>query len=231
MLNNESIKFLKSINSITNSVVLSYPITVGKTESADIAYMFDMSKFDTDGFDTDLGIYNLSSFLNVFSLFDDSREVNINNNSVSISDKNTRANYLLSSSEILNQFTWNKAQFDKSEQFPTVLEIDFDSNDIKKLKNASSVFSELDTLILECNENTTFSLTTAGEFKQSSNSFSFTKPQQSTKNFKVGISLETIFKIPLNNYKFIVKYNEARNAYRILLESENLSMIVSAKNV
>lgn len=228
MLNSETIRFLKCINTISNSIVLSYPITVGRTESADVAYMFDLSKLDTDGFDSELGIYNLSSFLNVFSLFNESRDVRIEDSVISVSDDRSSARYLISNPIILSQFSWNKDQFDKMEACPIVLDVDFGIDDIKRLKNAHSVFSELDMLEVECNENTKFSLTSSGEFKQSSNAFNFTKNTKSTKNFKGSISLETLFKIPVMNYRFVVRYNEPKNTYRVTLISDNLTMIISA---
>lgn len=231
MLNNETIKFLKGINSITNSIALQYPITVGRTESADIAYMFDLSKLDTDGFDDSLGIYNLSSFLNVFSLFNDSREITLTDNIISVSDENTTANYLLSDLDILSPFAFKKEQFIKNDEFPTVLELKLTSNDLKKIKNASSVFDDLDTVMISCDENTTFSLTKVGEFKLSTNSFRFTKPEKSTKNFKISLSLNTISKIPVVDYTLVVKYNAERNSYRVILNSENLTLVLCTKNV
>lgn len=231
MLNNETIRFLKGISSISNSIIMKYPITVGRTESADIAYMFDLSKLDTDGFDGELGIYNLSSFLNVFGLFQETRDVKISDSIIRISDDRSSANYLLSNPEILSQFSFNKDQFDRSENFPTVLDVDLTVDDIKRLKNAHNVFSELKTLVIECDENTTFSLMNIGDFKQSTNAFKFTKPTVSTKNFKVSLSLETLFKIPVMDYRLNIRYNELKNAYRIILKSDNLSMIISAKSV
>ena len=113
MFNKETINFLKSVNKMTDSIVLEYPITVGKTESSDIAYMFDLSKFDTDGFDQKIGLYELSNFLNVFNLFSD-YDVDISNNIVSISDKTTSVKYLTSSIDIMNHFEFKKEQFDLS---------------------------------------------------------------------------------------------------------------------
>lgn len=230
MFNNETIAFLRTLNSITNSVVLQYPITVGRTESADIAYKIDLSKYDSEGFENDIGIYNLSAFLNVFNLFDKDRNVSINENVISISDNTTNANFLTSAIDILKQYQFKKEQFDKSEEFPVLLEMDFTSADIKKIRNASSVFKELDNLVLDCSgDETLFTLINTGEFKQSSNSFKFTKDEQSSHKFKINISLETLFKIPGGDYKLRVIYNEGKNAYRVMLTNDNMSLIVSTK--
>ena len=110
----------------------------------------------------------------------------------------------------------------------SVLELDLTVSDLKKIKNASSVFTDLDTVLLSCDESTTISLTNAGEFNQSSNSFKFTKSERSTKNFKISVGLDTIFKLPVLDYRLAVKYNASRDAYRIILTTENLTILLSA---
>ena len=232
MFNTETVSFLRTINKITNSVILNYPITTGKTESADIAYMFDLSKFDTDGFDNPIGFYNLSNFLNVFNLFENDREVSIDGNVVSVKDDNTSINYLTTATDVLSQFEFKKEQFDKNDMFPTVLEMELTSGDIAKLKNAHSVFSELDTALITANEEVVLSLTQIGNFKMSSNSFKFVKDEaKSEKNFSIGITMDILSKIPQINYNLKVKYNEQRNAYRIVLSTDTFSLVFSGKNV
>ena len=238
MLNGETVKFLKSITQITNSVMLRYPITVGRTESADVAYMVDLSKLDTDGFDDDLGIYNLSSFLSMFNLFSEKRDITVDNNVISIKDGTISASYLLANPAVLMAYSFKEEQFYKADEFPTVLEVDFTALDLKRLKSASDVFGELDSLIVECDESTTFKLSCDNDgFKKSSNSFKFTKPVTASKNFKISVSLETVFKVPVADYKFIVKYNknndgiEGKSPYRIILKGEKMSLILATKSV
>lgn len=230
MFNKETINFLKSVNKMTDSIVLEYPITVGKTESSNIAYMFDLSKFDTDGFDQKIGLYELSNFLNVFNLFSD-YDVNISNNIVSISDKTTNVKYLTSSIDIMNHFEFKKEQFDKCSAFPLVLEMKLTSLDLKKIKDASTIFKDLDTCFINCDEQTSISLGVFGSFNNSSNTFEIKKEEVSEKNFKIGISLEVINRIPNVEYDVKILYNEERNAYRIIFESEYITLLISNKTV
>lgn len=231
MFNTETVNFLKLMNKITNSMILTYPITTGKTESSDIAYMFDLSKFDTDGFDTPIGFFNLSSFLSAFSLFDDSREVKLENNIIKISDKNTSVGYLTSACDILQQYSFKKEQFDKNSEHPVVLNMKFTTDDIEKIRCAHTVFKELDHLIISCDENTVLSLGTVNNFKQSSNYFNIKKNEISDKNFTIGIALDIIAKIPPIDYDLKVIYNEGRNAYRIILSVDTFSLVMSGKNI
>lgn len=234
MFNKESVDFLKVMNKITNSMVLNYPITTGRTESADIAYKFDLSKYDTDGFENPIGIYDLSTFLNIFGLCDEDREVNIDNNSITVSDSTTSVKFLTSATSVLSPYEFKQEQFDKTNEFPSVLEMNLTAEDIRKLKSASATFRELDTAVISCDESVELSLTQIGKFKKSSNSFRIKKTEESTKKFNIGISLETLSKIPQVDYTLIVKYNESRDAYRIILKTdkiEGLSLVISVKNV
>lgn len=234
MFNKESVDFLKTMNKIANSMVLSYPVTTGRTESADIAYKFDLSKYDTDGFDAPIGIYDLSTFLNIFGLCNDDRNVKITDNVITVSDNTTSVNFLTSATSVLTPFEFKQEQFDKSNSFPSVLEMTFTAEDIRKLKTASSTFRELDTAVISCDDTVELSLTQVGKFKKSSNSFRIKKSETGNKQFNIGIALETLSKIPQVDYKLCVKYNEPRNAYRIILTTdkiEGLEMIISVKNV
>ena len=49
------------------------------------------------------------------------------------------------------------------------------------------------------------------------------KDAQSTKDFEIKIPVENFKKIPESEYTFEVKYNEARDAYRILMKNKALS--------
>lgn len=232
MFNKESIDFLKTMSHISNSMVLNYPVTSGKTESADVAYKFDLSKFDTDGFEGQIGIFNLSAFLNIFSLCSDDRTVSINDNIITVSDDTTSVNYLTSATSILSQYEYGKEQFEKLLTFPSVLEMELTSEDLRKLKSASSALGELDTAVISASdEGVELSLTQIGKFKQSSNSFKIKKNASASKMFNIGIMLETLSKIPQANYKMVVKYNESKDAYRVILSTETLSIMVSTKAI
>lgn len=234
MFNRESVDFLKVMNKITNSMVLTYPVTTGRTESADIAYKFDLSKYDTDGFENPIGIYDLSTFLNIFGLCDENRDVDIDNNSITVSDSTTSVKFLTSATSVLSPYEFKQEQFDRTNEFPSVLEMNLTAEDIRKLKSASATFRELDTAVISCDDTVELSLTQIGKFKKSSNSFRIKKTEESTKKFNIGIPLETLSKIPQVDYTLIVKYNESRDAYRIILKTdkiEGLSLVISVKNV
>lgn len=231
MLNKETVTFLKQMNKLTNSVVLEYPITTGKTESADIAYQFDLSKLDSEGFQNRIGIYDLSVFLNIFNLFNLDYKVALDGNVMSVSDSTTSASYLTANLEILSCYLYKPEQFTKLDEFPEVLNMKLTADDIRRIRSASATFRELDTLAIECDERTTLSLKSVNQFQQSSNTFKIQKDEVSVKNFKLYVRLETLNKIPQIDYDLTVRYNKNKDAYRIILSADSLKMILTTKNV
>ena len=67
------------------------------------------------------------------------------------------------------------------------------------------------------------SLGATNKFNARDNSYKIRKDAQSTKEFEIKIPVENFKKIPESEYSFEVKYNEARDAYRILMKNKSLS--------
>ena len=60
------------------------------------------------------------------------------------------------------------------------------------------------------------------KFNAKSNSFSVMKYCNATKDFEIKIPIENFKKIPTGDYTLEIKYNSARDAYRILLKNKDL---------
>lgn len=118
----------------------------------------------------------------------------------------------------------NPDQFDKTEQVPTVCSIDLTVDDIKKLKSATSVFKDLSEIIFRSRDNeVSLCLGNTNKFNARDNSYSITKDTQSSKEFEVKIPVDNFKRIPESEYTLEIKYNEARDAYRLLLKNKTLS--------
>ena len=223
MLNSNFIDFLKVINKFADTIIMRYPVTCGISEDKDIVYSFNIEKFDKNSFDQELGIAKLSSFLNMFQLFKPSREVEIENNIIKVHDEDTQAQYILSKPLVLSQYDAKEEQFVLTEKIPSVLEFELTQEMLKKLKNATSVFSELNTMVVEGSDiSSVYLVQTESREKMSSNSFKIIINKTAEKNFKTGIGTLTLSKLPLSDYLVKVKYNEAKGKYRILLESKSI---------
>lgn len=228
MLNNETIDFLKVINKMSNTVILRYPQTVGISEQKDLVYSFNLDNIDQDGFDKELGIFNLSSFLNMFNLFGPDREITLNDKYIEVKDKNTSIKYILQNINVISQYDAKPEQFNITESFPSVLEFELTQDMIKKIKTASSCFNELDTVLINGSDESYISLVTNDSrlSNSTSNTVKFNLNKSAEKNFEVAINVQTLSKLPTTDYcvKIKTKFNEKtqKHQYRILLESKTL---------
>lgn len=223
MLNKQTLDFLKIIGKFTDVVLLRYPVTCGISQDKDIVYSVDLSKFDTDGFEQTLGIHKLNSFLNMFSLFGEDYEIDVDNKSITVKDPNTSVRYLLAVPEAISSYDAQANQFDLTANIPSVLEFDLTTDIIKKLKAGASSFSELNTVLFEGGDNPNISLVqTESREGMSSNAIKINIHEEAKKNFKTGISIITLSRLPLGDYRVSVKYNESKDKYRIYLESKDI---------
>lgn len=223
MFNKEVITVLSQINGLTNSVVLKYPRTVAVTDSQDIMVHVDISKLDNSEF-PDIGLNNsLGDFLNLFKLFGADRNVSIEGSNIVISDGNISSSYITDNIQLLESFNKDAVQFDRTEEVPSVAEFSLTADDLSKIKTASGVFKDLSEVILTSKDGDVIvSLGATNKFNAKSNTFSITKSAETSKEFVVKIPVENIKMIPNSSYTVCVKYNAARDAYRLLLKSETL---------
>jgi len=223
-LNKNLTNTLLQLNTITNTVILKHPITVAASESKDIYVYLDVSELDSESF-PDIGLNNnLNNYLNLFKLFDDSRTVSFNGDTVQISSGEITSSYITDNVALMEGYDISPEQFQKTEEVPTVCSIDLTVDDIKKLKSATGVFKDLSEIIIKCQDSeVSMSLGATNKFNARDNSYKIKKDSKSSKDFEIKIPVENFKKIPESEYTFEVKYNEARDAYRILMKNKSLS--------
>ena len=228
MFSSELTNFLKSVSKISNSIILRSPVTYGKSEVNDISFSFNLtsvSEDENDTFDGDIGLFNLNGFLNVLGLFgenSDDRDVVIENNCINISNEHSKARYLMTAPQLLSAFEFKPEQMDIVDSKPSVAEFVLTQDDIKKLRSASAALDELKFIEFKGEDGVEISLSSVGKFNASSNTYTLKKTCDTHKNFDILISLETFMRIPLHDYTVCVKYNEARDEFRILMKSNNV---------
>lgn len=223
-MNKELTNTLSQLNTITNTVILKYPVTVAASEAKDIYVHLDVSQIDTNEF-PDIGLNNnLNSYLNLFKLFEDSRIVNYNKDTIEISSGEITSSYITDNVALMEAYNISPEQFQKTEEVPTVCSINLTVDDIKKLKSATSVFKDLSEIIIKCQDSeVSMSLGATNKFNARDNSYKIKKDATSTKDFEIKIPVENFKKIPESEYIFEVKYHESKDAYRILMKNKALS--------
>lgn len=222
MLNNNIITILKSANTITDKVILKYPVTVVNSPSADIYMRVDTSILDEDKFE-DIGIYELSEFLNVFSLYSEDRIVKQDNAIITVSDSSSVSTYVTSEIDLMNDFNKAPIMFEKTKAVDTVCEFELTKEILKKVKNASGVYKTLKDLnLISMDSELTLELSQNNTFASKSNSHKINVNASCSKEFKVSLPIVNFISLPVNNYTAYVKYNANANAYRFLLVSKDI---------
>jgi hypothetical protein len=223
-MNKDLTNVLQQLNSITNTVILKHPITVAASEAKDIYVHLDISQLDTNAF-PDIGLNdNLNNYLNLYKLFDDNRTVSFKGDTVEISSGDITSSYITDNVALMEAYDISPEQFQKTEEVPTVCSIDLTVDDIKKLKSATGVFKDLSEIIIKCQDSeVSMSLGATNKFNARDNSYKIRKNTSATKEFEIKIPVENFKKLPESEYTFEVKYNESRDAYRILLKNKALS--------
>lgn len=223
-MNKQLISTLTQLNSITNTLILKHPITVASSEAKDIYVYLDVSGIDTNSF-PNIGLNNnLNSYLNLFKLFNEERTVSYEGDTIKISSGDISSSYISDNVALMEAYDISPDQFQKTEEVPTVCSIDLGVDDIKNLKSATSVFKDLSEIIIKCQDSeVSISLGATNKFNARDNSYKIKKNVSSTKEFEIKIPVENFKKIPESEYSFEVKYNESRDAYRILMKNKALS--------
>lgn len=223
MFNQKVIDVLTQINGVTNSVILKYPQTVAVSETQDVMILCDLGALDSDQF-KDIGLMDsLSDFLNLVKLFGDERTIEINDNTICIQDGVTSSSYIMDNIALMDAYNLDPIQFEKTEQAPSVATFDLTVDDIKNLKSATGVFKDLEEIIFTSQDgDMKISLGATNRFNAKSNTYSVTKPAQTSKEFEIKIPVDNFKKLPVSEYQIDVKYNSAKNSHRILLSNKSL---------
>lgn len=222
MFNDKVIDVLTQINSITNSAILKYPETVALSESQDMMVYFNISKLDEDSFEP-IGLKDsLGDFLNLTKLFVGG-DIGVVNNVINVSKDNRSSSFKTDNLALMDAYDKDPIQFHKTEEVPSVAEFDLLVQDIKDIKSASGVFKDLSEVIFKAQDgDMNISLAATNKFNAESNTYSITKSANANKEFEIKIPVENFKALPPSEYVVKVKYNSARDSYRILMCSKSL---------
>lgn len=224
MITKDSLDILKKINIITDKVILKSPITTINSDSNDI-----VANIKVEGVDEPMGLYELSKFNSILSLFDDA-EVNRDGQTLKIKSKNSSAIFTLADINIMDSYNKPDSLVQKLFEFPSVSEFVLNTSDLASFKKASSIFSDLNSITVRGQDgNTQVCLNMTGRFETSSNNFNKEYLNTSSKEFLINIPTESFNKLPIfdEDYKVQVKYNENKNAYRIVFSTSKVAILVA----
>ena len=228
MLNHNTIKLFDALSTITKTIVINYPLTVGKSEDASICFLIDLSEFDKDQFNQKLYFYNnFDKFLSIFKLFDE-YTVSLNNDTLSIisADKKIKSDFILSDKALMAKYDIDPNLFTKINTVPEIGSFELTKQHIKNIRNACGIFTDLIEIIFTAStneNNVSVSLGNYSSFNKRSNSYDLNIDAKIAKEFCVRIPVESIKCIPICDYSVSIKYSAAKNTYRILLKAKDFS--------
>jgi len=225
MINNKTRTILKSLLGLNNSMVISYP-TMTLTDSFKSIFCRVNLKDIDEEFET-IGIYDAANFLSALELLDDPK-IEIKDNIIKATDTESTMEFVTTDVDSLSETVFKESIVDRTMDFPSLIEFKFTTDMLNKIKKAAGVFKTADTMFLNNSDKVSISLGQFESFETSQNTFSINvDTEPSKKEFKLAVPLENILKLPNVNYDFEVRYNEEKDAYRIVLKNEIYTFILS----
>jgi hypothetical protein len=226
MFNEKVLAVLGQINGITDTAIIKYPTTVTYNEDQDVAVCFDVSKLDGDQFPEIPLFNNLSKFLNTIKLFK-KPTFSFTDNQVVISDGVSSAELTLDNKALMEAYDKDDTQFKRSMEIPSVAEFDLSVNDIGSLKSACNVFKELEHITITSKDGDVYiSLDNTTKFNSKSSSYNIKKTAETSKEFSISLPVKKFVKLPPSDYVVRIKYNSARDSYRVIFDCKTISLQV-----
>lgn len=220
MLNKNTQTVLKSLLSINNSFVISYPKMTIVDEYKTMMGMIDMEKLG-DSFE-EFGIYDAGKFLSALDLMDEAN-FELKNNLLVATDSTSSMDFLTSMPSSLPDAVAKESVITTTAAIDSVMEYGIDIDTLTKLKKAAGIFKTMDALFLKKeSDEVTMKMGSKDAFNASNNSYNIKiAPDMDTANdFELPIPLENILKLPLVDYTVKIKHNAERDMYRVLFTNE-----------
>lgn len=221
MFNQKTVKIFKVLSAITNTLVVRYPLTLGKSEDGSMCYLLDISEFD-DEFKEDLYFNNnFDSFLSIFNLFDE-YHTQFNNGVLTISslDNRTKSDFILSDKDLMKSYDLEPNLFTRISSIPTICTFNLPVGSIKNIRSACGVFSDLSDVIFTVTDKVQVQLGNYSKFNARSNSYNQTLDADVKKECCIRISSTALKTLPVCDYQVEVKYSSNKDAYRILMKAQ-----------
>lgn len=191
----------------------------------------NLGALDSDEFPKIHLMNNISEFLSLMSMFDEP-SVDINEKEIKLTENGKNSTFLFDNPVLMQSFDKDTGQFERTKEVPDVSVFTLTPDDFKDISKASSVFKDLEEVIIRAQDgDTELVLGNTSSFNARSNTYSIDKPQTSQKEFEVKIPIQNFKMLPVSEYSVHVKYNSARDAYRVFLKNDtiNLEIIMSVK--
>ena len=230
MLNSNTRQVLGSIQAITNSAIINYPVTTISNPSKDVLGNIKIDQLENEAFD-EFGIFDLGSFLGALSILEDPT-IDLENGTIKAADANSAIDFITSSPAILGDFTTSPKNITSTVAAPSVVEVELNTEVMGKLRKGMSAFKTLkDVFIVKEGDSIYLKTGNKESFSRGNNSYkmSLVPSINEGKDFELAIPVENLLSLPNMDYDLKIKYNEARDAHRVVMSNDIFDFVLSVK--
>ena len=215
------------MQSVTNTLILQYPTTVGITDDCALAYVIDLADLDPDPCPPIHLNGTVSELVNVFSLFGNDREVLFDGSSSSITITSGKqvASFALSNPKLIKEpYNAEPKRVLVYDKLPSCFDIPITKDDINKLKQAASVFTSATHILLSASEDKGIAtLVDDNRYSRNKDYYMLNIEHAVTyKTAKVYVSCELFFALPLADYVFSTKVIESTGVFCLVASSKDI---------
>lgn len=229
MLNSDSLNILNSITNITNSAIISYPITTISNISSDVLMNIDFSKV-SEPFE-EYGIYDLSSFLGALGVLD-KPVITLNDKIITAKDNNSSIQFIISSPSSLEDYTTNPENITSTCAADSIVEIPISLELMNKIRKGANVFKTLKDLFI-IKEGDSISMKTGNKesFNSRNNAYSINlEPSlNSGRDFEIVVPIENFLSLPQADFTMKIKYNPKVDMHRVVMENPIFQAVLTIR--
>jgi len=203
------------------------PKMTGKDEFSNVLFMANLDLLEDNL--PEFGIFAMDQFTQAMDLLDEP-EINYDPETklITATDENTSIKYITSEPSSLDYVHVNPEVITSTLKANSVLESKISKDELQKIKKAYSVFKNFDTLQILSEGNTaSLSITNLNSFSKNNNAWSMKITADIKKEFSIPLPIDSIMKIPQADYTLQVKYNEERDAFRVVLTNDLITFVLS----
>jgi len=226
LLNKETLQILQSITGITNSAIITYPITTIQNYNKNIIGTIDFSVNEDGGWE-EFGIFDLSNFLGALTVLNDPKII-LEDNTIIAKDEDSEIQFVTSYPDALQDFTTNPSKVETTLAVDSVIEVNISTDTINRIRKGANVFKTLKDLFL-VKEGDNFYIRTGNKnkFNSKENSYSIKLEPELVKgdDFEIAIPINNFLTLPQIDFKLMIK--EKNGQYRVTLTNKIFKFVLS----
>lgn len=230
MLNKSSLQALSCLSGVTDSMIISWPITGVKASNGTIAAFINLENIGVQEF-PEFGVLKFKELVDLLNIAGaDSEAIVGDDGIITISSSAVKCKYYTTSTSILEEhFRAKVSMLEKTSAAESALEFSLSNQQIDQLKKAGTLLKVEDIVV--SGKDGTVTITAENLTQSSSNGFSLIPETASIfEDSEICISTTNFSKLPAGNYDVKIAKNGTSYVTRFDSKSvEGLTIVILAK--